>query len=92
MLWRPHHVHNQNASFVKTLHCSIWRHSDGADKELRAVLDRYFDQFVELAVCVVVVCLACGAAHLGESEVDTEREGFISQMRLEFVDYLEGYE
>jgi hypothetical protein len=65
VLWRTHHVHNQNAGFVKTLNCSIWRHSDGADEELRTVLDRYFDQLVELAVCVVVVCLACGAADLG---------------------------
>lgn len=43
-------------------------------------------------MCVIVVCLACGAADLGESEIDTEREGFIGQMRLEFVDYLEVYE
>jgi hypothetical protein len=77
---------------VKTLNCSIWRHSDGADEELRAVLDRYFDQLVELAVCVIVVCLACGATDLGEGKVDTEREGFIGQMRFEFVDYLEVYE
>ena len=77
---------------MKTLNCSIWRHSDGADEELRTVLDRYFDQLVELAMGVIVVCPACGAADLGKSEVDTEREGFISQMRFEFVDYLEVYE
>ena len=48
--------------------------ADGGDEELGAGGYGDFDEVVELAVGVVVVGLAGGAADLGEGEVDAEGE------------------
>ena len=52
-----------------------WGYPDGGDEDLGSVADRHFDEFVQLAVRVVVVGFAGGAADLGEGEVDAEGEG-----------------
>lgn len=67
-----------------------WGNTDCADEEFGTVLDGHFDQFVKLSVCVVVVRLSRAAAYLREGEVDAEWEGFVRQIRFEFVDDLLG--
>lgn len=52
-------------------------HADGGDEDLGAVLDRDFDELVELAVGVVVVGFAGAATDLREGKVDAEGEGFV---------------
>lgn len=62
--------------------------ADGGDEYFGAVLDRNFDELVELSVGVVVVGLAGGAADLGKGEVDAEGCVLVGQVFLEFVDDL----
>lgn len=66
------------------------RDADCGDEDLCAAVDRYGDEVVELAVGVVVICLASAAADLRQSEIDAEREGFIGEIRFEIVDDLYG--
>jgi hypothetical protein len=51
------------------------RDANGGDEDFGAVTDGDFDELVELAVGVVVVGFAGGAANLREGEVDAEGEG-----------------
>ena len=62
---------------MEALDSAFGGHADGGDEDLGAVLDRDFDELVELAVGVVVVGFAGGAADLWEGEVDAEGEGFV---------------
>jgi hypothetical protein len=57
---------------VETLDGAFGRDAHGGDEDLGAVFDGDFDEFVKLAVGVVVVGLACGTADLGKREVDAE--------------------
>lgn len=67
----------------------MWRRdSDGADEQLCALLDGDGDQLVQLAVGVIVVGFARAVADLRESEINTEREIFRSEVLLELVDDL----
>jgi len=50
---------------VEALDYVGWGDTDGGDEDLCAGVDGYGDEVVELAVGVVVVCLAGGAADLG---------------------------
>jgi hypothetical protein len=55
MLWVPDHVHNGNASFVQLFYdVSRWD-TDGADKELCALVDNDIDQLIEFSTSVVVL-------------------------------------
>ena len=54
-----------------------WWDADGGNEYLGAGVDGHGYEVVELAVRVVVVCLAGAAADLGECEVNAEGEGFV---------------
>lgn len=88
VLRRTHHVHDQDPGVVETLDHMRGRHTNGAHKELRPVVDDHVDELVELAVCVVVVCLAGVAADLWEGEVDAEGERLVLEQGLELRKHL----
>jgi hypothetical protein len=46
MSWRTDHVHDQNASLMKTFDGASGRHSNSTDKQLCAVLDCDFDELI----------------------------------------------
>jgi hypothetical protein len=73
---------------VESLDCPRGRDTHGGDEDFGPVPDGHFDQLVELPVRVVVVCLAGGAADLGQGEVYAEGERRVCQVRLQFVDDL----
>jgi hypothetical protein len=73
----PDHIHDKNSGSVQTVNDPFGGHADGGDEEFRAVADGYFDEFVELSVRVVVVCLSGARTDLWEGEVDGEGEGFV---------------
>lgn len=68
-----------------------WWDADGRDEDLGAAVYGYRDEVVELAVGVVVVCLAGGAADLGEGKIDAKGEVFVCEVCFEVVDDLEQY-
>lgn len=48
------HVHVKDAVLVQFLDNSLGRNTDGGNEELRAALNDHIDQFVQLALCVIV--------------------------------------
>ena len=80
MLRGADHVHDEDAGFVEALDYMGWGDADGGDEDLCAGVDGYGDEVVELAVGVVVICLASGAADLGQGEVDAKGEAFICEV------------
>lgn len=63
------------------------RDAYGGDEELSALFDGDSYEIVELAVGVIMVCLAGAVADLGKGEVHAEGEVWRGQVRLELVDY-----
>jgi hypothetical protein len=43
------------------------------DKQLGAAINDDVHQFIQLAACVIMVCLTCVAANLRKCQVDSER-------------------
>lgn len=76
----------QDSRFMQPFDGSRGGDPHRADEQLRPILDRDLDELVELAVGVIVVCFAGGAADLGEGEVDAEGERFVGEIRFELVD------
>jgi hypothetical protein len=64
------HVHDRDARGVELVYGELRRDANGRDEEGRALLDHDVDQLWELALGVVLVGLAGGAADLREEEVD----------------------
>jgi len=82
------HVHDEDAGGVQAGN-DVWGwDANGGDEEFGARVDGDGDEVVELAVGVVVVGLAGGAADLGEGQVDAKRERLIGQVCFEVVDDL----
>lgn len=57
---------------METFDGAGWGYTDGGHEDFSSVADGHFDELVEVAVGVVVVGFACGAADLGEGKVDTK--------------------
>jgi hypothetical protein len=66
------HVHAENAVLVELVDDVLGGNTDGADKELGALLDDNVDELVKLALGVVVVGLTSRTTDLGDEKVDTE--------------------
>lgn len=69
---RSTHVHDGDAVLVELVNGPLGGNTDGAHKELGALLDDDVDELGKLALGVVVVGLASATTDLGDKEVDTE--------------------
>ena len=79
------HVHDRDARGVELVHGELRRDADGRDEDGRALLDDHVDQLRELALRVVLVGLAGGAADLGEEEVDAPRRRLVDEALLDLL-------
>jgi len=52
------HVHDENSSFVESVHCPLWWNTDGADEKFGFFLNDNVEELRELPVGVV--CLYIG--------------------------------
>lgn len=75
---------------MKSFYDVGWWDANGRDEELGTGVYGHCYQVVELAMGVIVVCFAGGAADLGESQVDAEGEAFVGEVCFEVVDNLMG--
>jgi hypothetical protein len=53
------HVHVQDAMPMQTVYNGLWCHTDSRDEELGAAVDDDADEFVKLALSVVVAFYFC---------------------------------
>lgn len=55
VFWVSDHVHHGNAGFVQVVDDVLGRYAHGADKKRSLLRDDDIDEFVEVALCVVVL-------------------------------------
>lgn len=76
-------IHVQNPVCVQLLDNVSWCHTHGWYEQLSVALDNNVDELVEVTSSVVDICLSCRSSDLREEQVDAERKGWITKMRLE---------
>lgn len=78
VLWVTDHVHDWNSGLVKLVDHLLWWDTDGGDKQLGLARDDHIDQFWQLTMGVVVICLARSSTDLRQQKINTK----LSQVSL----------
>mmetsp|Transcript_133079 Transcript_133079/g.332192 ORF Transcript_133079/g.332192 Transcript_133079/m.332192 type:complete len:288 (+) Transcript_133079:268-1131(+) len=72
MVWRSNHVHDRNASCMQLVDHVFWGHAHCTHEELCAHLNGDVNQLGQVALCVIIICLARPTTDLWQQQVNAE--------------------